>query len=51
MSFFETHATELVGYLAMLVLLISFLMRKIKLLSKIEDLVQSKINNNQKYVF
>ena len=29
MSFLETHATELVGYLAMLVLLISFLMKDI----------------------
>ena len=30
MSFLETHATELVGYLAMLVLLISFLMKDIR---------------------
>ena len=30
MGFLETHATELVGYLAMLVLLISFLMKDIR---------------------
>ncbi|MBT7850355.1 MAG: YgjV family protein [Flavobacteriaceae bacterium] len=30
MSFLETHGTELVGYLAMLVLLISFLMKDIR---------------------
>lgn len=30
MNFFETHATELVGYLAMLLLLLSFLMKDIK---------------------
>ncbi len=30
MSFLETHATEIVGYLAMLLLLVSFLMKDIK---------------------
>ena len=30
MGFLETHATELVGYLAMLVLLVSFLMKDIR---------------------
>tara|TARA_Y100000385_G_C12880814_1_gene545681 strand:- start:227 stop:457 length:231 start_codon:yes stop_codon:yes gene_type:complete len=30
MSFLETHATELVGYIAMFVLLISFLMKDIR---------------------
>lgn len=30
MGFLETHATELVGYLAMLLLLISFLMKDIR---------------------
>ena len=30
MSFLETHGTELVGYLAMLVLLISFFMKDIR---------------------
>ena len=35
MSFLETHATEIVGYLAMLLLLISFLMKDIKRLRKL----------------
>ena len=38
MSFFETHATELVGYLAMLVLLISFLMKDIRHLRMLNTL-------------
>tara|TARA_B110000483_G_scaffold156151_1_gene185467 strand:+ start:126 stop:359 length:234 start_codon:yes stop_codon:yes gene_type:complete len=35
MSFLETHATEIVGYLAMLLLLISFLMKDISRLRKL----------------
>jgi peptidoglycan/LPS O-acetylase OafA/YrhL len=35
MSFLETHATEIVGYLAMLLLLISFLMKDIRRLRKL----------------
>ena len=35
MSFLETHGTEIVGYLAMLVLLISFLMKNIRHLRKL----------------
>ena len=35
MSFLETHGTEIVGYLAMLVLLISFLMKDIRRLRKL----------------
>ena len=35
MNFLETHATEFVGYLAMLVLLISFLMKNIRHLRKL----------------
>jgi len=35
MSFLETHGTEIVGYLAMLVLLISFLMKNIRRLRKL----------------
>jgi|TARA_B110000971_G_scaffold111952_1_gene114769 peptidoglycan/LPS O-acetylase OafA/YrhL len=35
MSFIETHATEIVGYLAMLLLLISFLMKDIRRLRKL----------------
>ncbi|MDA9057046.1 YgjV family protein [Flavobacteriaceae bacterium] len=35
MSFLETHGTEIVGYLAMLLLLISFLMKDIRRLRKL----------------
>ena len=35
MNFLETHATEFVGYLAMLLLLISFLMKDIRRLRKL----------------
>ena len=35
MSFLEIHATEIVGYLAMLLLLISFLMKDIRRLRKL----------------
>ena len=38
MSILETHATELVGYLAMLVLLISFLMKDIRHLRKLNTI-------------
>ena len=35
MSYLETHGTEIVGYLAMLLLLISFLMKDIRRLRKL----------------
>ena len=38
MSFLETHGTEIVGYLAMLLLLISFLMKDIRRLRKLNTI-------------